>query len=412
MSTLHWRGDAPAVAQESRATPANVEVGDVFRLTINGKSVAYTAAAATVADVTAGLTAAWNVSKISEHAEVTATDFGSYVALRANRPGVPFTLSATTTDGGGTNNQTLLVSTPVASAGPHDWSTPANWSTGTLPASGDDVYLEHSATPILYGLDQSAVALNSLTIAQSFTGTVGLPRTRAAGYVEYRPQYLTIRVTRVTIGAGEGAGSPRIKLDTLDGQTTLDLLNTGFASDSTTEAVHWKGMHAENTIHVTKGSLAIAPLAGESAQLASLCVGYRNNQAGDAIVRCGAGLQLSTLDQTGGLVTLASDIAIARLSGGELQISAGAIDTLHLDGGTLRYESTGAIGTAHIGERGTLDFSRNLRARTVGACHLYSGARLLDPFKTTTFSSGLHLVHANLSAISLDLGPNRTLTVS
>lgn len=412
MSIIHWRGDAPAVAQQTHITPTNVQVGDQFQLAINGKQVSYTATASTVDNVTAGLAAAWNSSKVPEHAEVVNVDLETHLALQALRPGVPFLVSASTQDGGGDDDQQLLVSTPVANSGPHDWNTPANWSTGALPTTGDQVVIEQSQRSILYGLDQSSVVLESLTIGQSFTGTIGLPRTNSAGYVEYREQYLTIQAAHISIGGGEGAGSGRIRLNTLTGQTVLDVLNTGVAADAMTEAIQWKGVHADNIVNVVKGSLAIAPLAGEIAQLELLRVGFRNSQSGDAIVRCGATVALSAVEQAGGAVTIAADVDTARIAGGELRMTAGAIDTLLIEAGTVRFESPGDIAQAHIGQQGTLDFSRDLRPRSIGFCHLYPGARLLDPFKTVTFATGLQLVRAGLAAVTLDLGTNRTLLVS
>jgi len=74
MATVRWTPQASAVAQESRATPANVEIGDVFTLKIGGVTIAtFTAAAATVANVTAGLAAAWATSSHPYATAITAS---------------------------------------------------------------------------------------------------------------------------------------------------------------------------------------------------------------------------------------------------------------------------------------------------------------------------------------------------
>ncbi len=112
MANRILRGDAVALAQVWTATPADVEVGDVFKLTINGKiGVTYTAAAATVADVTAGLTAAWNASVVAEFAEITAADAGTHVTLTADTKGTPFWLTASTTNSAA-GNVTVVETTP------------------------------------------------------------------------------------------------------------------------------------------------------------------------------------------------------------------------------------------------------------------------------------------------------------
>ena len=135
-------------------TPANVEVGDTFTLTFNvittparadeaayraesggtpalptyaleanPVSVSYVATAATVANVTAGLAAAWNEAVAGTHADrVFALDFEQRIhfsirqtmlyngdalsPIRWHRMPLD-TLTASTTDGGGNNTQTL-----------------------------------------------------------------------------------------------------------------------------------------------------------------------------------------------------------------------------------------------------------------------------------------------------------------
>jgi len=103
------------VAQESRATPGTVEIGDIFDLLVGGEVMAtFTATVATVANVTAGLTAAWNDSTHSSAASITASDETTYIKLLGDVKGVAFTVTGSTTDGGGNDTQTLTISTPTA----------------------------------------------------------------------------------------------------------------------------------------------------------------------------------------------------------------------------------------------------------------------------------------------------------
>src|SRR2546423_169801 len=57
MATQRFLGVATPVAQVVHLTPAAVQIGDTFTVTINSRTVTYTAAAATVADVVTGPTA-------------------------------------------------------------------------------------------------------------------------------------------------------------------------------------------------------------------------------------------------------------------------------------------------------------------------------------------------------------------
>lgn len=129
MGVVRWRGDAPAVAQVNQVLPASVAVGNTFTLTINGKNITFTATAATVANVTAGLKSAVLTSTIPEFLELIPTDNQVNLLLTAKVPGVPFTQTSSASGGAAT----LVTTTPTASAGPNDWSVAANWSTGKTP---------------------------------------------------------------------------------------------------------------------------------------------------------------------------------------------------------------------------------------------------------------------------------------
>lgn len=105
-TTQTW-GDT---VQETRLTPANVEIGDVFNVLVGGVVIAtYTAIDTTVVDVTNGLEAAWNASTHDYAGGITATDRVLYIEFMSTT-GLGFTLTTTTTDGGGTDDQELVVS--------------------------------------------------------------------------------------------------------------------------------------------------------------------------------------------------------------------------------------------------------------------------------------------------------------
>jgi hypothetical protein len=387
MTQVQWRGDAPAVAQLTIATPANVEIGDVFSLTINGKSVSYTAAAATVADVTAGLTAAVNDSEIPEFGELVASDTATEISLTAATPGVPFTVAASTIDGGGTDDQTLTLSEVFSSSGPNDWATPGNWSTGAVPDNGDDVFIEYSDASILYGLDQASVVLSSLNVAASFDGEIGLSRINTNNtddYVEYRPQYLAIGAATVAIGSGRGDGSGRIQLDLGNTASAVTVRKTAPPIEFDLPSVLLTGSHAENTVTVVDGSVGIAIVGGETAIVDTLRHAGGNVQVGpdvalDTVERAGEGelvvqCHVGTLTQTSGSTTV---------------LGAGAIDALTLGGGRVDYRSTGDITSALLTDpRAVLDFSADLQPRTVANCTLQFGA-VLDPHQTVTWSTGI-----------------------
>lgn len=133
MTVKIWRGDAPARAQQTRITPSAVEIGDVFSVTINGKSVSVTSTAATASNVCSLLAAALAASTIPEFRELQVTNSGSSVLLTARTAGVPFVVSATASNGSSTGltiattregsaavsavNMTQTFAIPVSAAG-------------------------------------------------------------------------------------------------------------------------------------------------------------------------------------------------------------------------------------------------------------------------------------------------------
>lgn len=419
MTLRRWRGDAPAVAQVDTLTVGGtIEADDEFTLTINGKSLTVAAGSTDADAVRDALVSAWNALDAATHpefAEITAEATGNTgeFTLTADTPGKPFVVSAATTEAGGgaADGQTLTRVTTTANSGPNVWGVPENWSGGATPIDGDDVVIDGGAD-ILYDLDQSAVTLASVTIDQQFGGTIGLPLSTGGTtpYSEYRDDALKIGAALLTIGSGEGAGSGRIKIDLGAAQSTVHVLNTGNAVETGVPAVLLKGAHSGNVVNVTKGSVGIGLRSGEAATVATLRVGYRTNPAGDAVVRCGPDVTLTNIEQSGGTLSIASDVATVTVTGGELIFLNGSMTTLNLDGGAVRYNSDGALTTANIGSGGVLDFRQNMRGRTVSQCNLYERFEYRDPFGTVALPNGWDFVRCTPNDGTLEIAPHQTLT--
>ena len=417
MATVIWRGDADAVAQISTATPASVEISDVFTLTCGGSSVSFTATAATVADVTAGITTAWNASTAPEMAEITATDSTTTVTLTHDTAGVEFTVTATEVDGGGTDDQTFTMATPTAAAGPHVWSTDSNWSTGSVPADDDHIIIEESDVDILYGLGQSGITADSLTIKASYTGEIGLEETNSDGttsYTEYRDTFLEIEPDKIDIGAGDGNGSAMIKINTGSVATAVTVMKTASATETNCGAVQWKGTNAGNTLTVQRGDVGVATQGGETATIATLAVSYSTSVSNDASVVCGSGVTLTTINQFGSTLEINSAAVTCNVSAGTLTVNGtSTITTATVEGGTLYHQSSGTITTLVVSASGTIDFSRDAKTRTVINTSVYTGAAIRDPHKTVTWTNGIDGVHCDpMNEAILQLGKNYTVTPS
>jgi hypothetical protein len=411
MATIRWTGNAAEIAQVDTFTPAIVEIGDIFILTLTDPSgetaeISFTATAATVANVTAGLEAAWNASTNTLIAAITAADNTTNITLTADTAGDAFSVIATTTDGGGADTQTLSKASTTASAGPKHWDSVDNWDGGALPggAASQDVYIDNFAGDILYGLDQSAIAnaLASLNLEASFTGRIG-----PNGATGKSGDYLQIKALIVNIGEHNGYGTPtasgRIKIDLGTTASTVNVYKTATPTDASDgkPAVRLLATHASTDVNVRRGTVGIAIEAGETSTINDIDVSYIASVTGDADVYIGSGVTMGDLSQTGGDIIAQCTIGTVNSKAGTVLITGSpAITELNADGATITLDTTGAITTLNAndgqvypnnhGTIGTLnvdgaavDFTQSSRARTVTTVKLNSGSLKYDPADMT-----------------------------
>jgi hypothetical protein len=240
----------------------------------------------------------------------------------------------------------------------------------------------------------------------------------SATYFEYRPQYLQYGTTGVggTVTVTVSGGAGRIKLDQGSAPAIWNVLHSAQRLENGIPALLLKGTNAANALNVNRGDVGVAFFGGETATLVAVNVGYETNPAGDSTVWLGAavGLANATIVQTGGTLAVnsaTSGTATITQYDGQLTLQNGGQTGLAVLGGTCVYNSTGALsGTPVIGGSGTLDFSQDLRAKTVtSAINVYGAkSKLLDPNKVIAAL----VVDLNQLANSdnLDIGTNIKLT--
>lgn len=335
-------------------------------------------------DAAASVTPVLGKAAIPEMAELTATVSGSVVTLASNVAGesiIGFT-STEVTAGDGTSTQ---AETQTAT-GPEFWDDIDNFSAGSLPAAGEDIFADNTTVSIRYGLDASAVALLSFTQAQNFTGDIGLPERNKNGYQEYRGKYLQIRATTMLFGNGPGTGSRRIKIDSGSAAATaLTVEATGAPAEQGLPAVIWKGTNAGNTLEVHAGQVGIAVLGGETATLSSALLARGNVEFGEGVGTIG------TLTNQIAVVMLRSTVTAFTSAGGVVTILGdAAFTTMDITGGTVDYRSNGTIGTLAVGgPGGTLECANDNSARTISAATVNGGGRINDPLQTIVFTTGV-----------------------
>jgi hypothetical protein len=189
MTQKIWRGDAPAIAQVTRVVPSDVEIGDSFSITCNGKSITITATEATVANVVALLIAAIRASRIAEFGEFTASAEGNpatALLLTANEAGMPFVVTASASNGTSTGVTVTTITEGAAPSGAVNavvkFTIPAN---GAGNAGTFKVYhLGNASSAIAVGANAatvqtaleaiSSVGAGNITVVRSTTSQDGI----------------------------------------------------------------------------------------------------------------------------------------------------------------------------------------------------------------------------------------------
>jgi hypothetical protein len=419
VSTRRWLGGAPAIQQVNTFTFGGTwVVGETITFTYGSLAWTYAVTSTTIATFLPLLEAAYEALAADEypaHAEQTADSTSTTLTLTADTAGVPFTVTVATNSAAGTINggASTTGTATTASSGPNDWSTAANWSGAAVPVNSDDVVLDDPTWDILYGLAQSAVTLTSLLASSSFEGRVGLPKINEAGnYPEYRPDYLAVSSTNVYVGRGGGGdGSARFKLDVGSVACTCDVYLTGSGEDENTEAFLFKGTSASNVLR-THGDaeVGVAVYGGEAANLSG---GVTLN--GGASARFGSGVTLAVVVNNGSVVEINSAVGTSLTQdGGSCVINGtGAVAQLTIRNGYVAYNTTGTLGgsTLLTGD-GTLDFTRDLRGKTVtNPVERQSDvSQVIDDFFVVNVGGNFVVDNNHCAANGLRLGTNVRVT--
>jgi len=388
MATVYWTPRATAVAQIADATIDNIDAGSPsasndFTVTVGGFSVsvagdtdAQTTAAALVADL---------VSSTQPYiAAIAWTAPGAGVVRGTGVAGVPF-VAALSVSGAGTGAVTDFADTQAATSS-HHADEPLNYSTLALPGAADDLVIADSAMSILWALDAlDSTALDSVLVARSFTGRIGLDATRFATSVdsvttdatvpEYRQDYFEISAPLVVsgrdLGVGSSTGSSRIKISNVLAAASRALVEgTAATSDGARPAFRYLVAHADAVLEVLEapGGVGIAAeLPGETATLDRVEM-LGTSSASRLVI--GAGAAVADYVQGIGTATIANGTA-AEVRGGTLNIigegyglaltvSGGRVNDRHTNSGGSEWSAIAVSG-------GVLDLTGSGEARTVDA---------------------------------------------
>lgn len=396
MSDVYWQGTGTAVAQLGTGsidsvdgTPAN----NTFIVTIGTEAISQVGDT-DVATTAAALVVLLNASVHPYFAAITwANPSGGTITATADTPGVPF-VAALTETGAGTGAVTDFAGT-TASAGPNDWSTADNWSTGAVPVTSDNVIIENSSISIRWGLAQSAVTLAQLFIKKSFTGKIGLVQkefatssngeTTSPVDVEYRDMYLNIKATDCQIGennqSNNTAGSGLIKLDLDTAVSTCTIFGSAAASETNKPAIQLLANNSSTVIFVRKATGGVGIAVGtpfETSTIASVDISDTMTANG---VQLGAGVTITTWTQKNGtnFIEAAATITSIDVLGGTLTLEGDyTVTTVTVsDGGILKdnhiKDGGVAITTLNVNRDGEVDTLGSSEPRTYTTVNFNNG---------------------------------------
>jgi len=386
MATLYWIGTAPVVAQISTVQITGHDVATTYTITIGKDAVSVPGTGPDVDSTAAALQAALDASTLPYFAAITWTVSTDTITGTADTEGVPFTATSSVNGGAGTIGS---VTTTTAAAGPSIWTTPENWSTGSIPVSTDDVILRDSSVNIAYGLDNNAVLLDSLTVDKTYTGKIGLDRTvfhtsadaatTNSASIEPGDTYLKIGAEFVNIGQNFGSGAPngsqRIKIDNSDAAATTTTIFETASSSSETGLPSVRLLFSgggTHTMFVRDAESGVGVAVDEPTETTTISAISVSATGGNTSVQVGAGTSITTFSQTGGsnVIEAAGTITTVNADDGSLLIEGGdyTITNLNGRGATITDNHTkisgAAVTTATITD-GTYDLSESSETRTI-----------------------------------------------
>lgn len=346
---VQWTGNADAITQISTITITGFDASTVYKVTIGQFTVQVTG----ITSANATASALKNALAASTHPYfkyITWTVATNVVTGTAQVGGLPHTISVSVTGVG-----TIAGATPTVATGPNFWDNAANWDGGVIPANTDDVIFADNSVPVLFGINQSGVTLNSLRIYQSYTGRIGLDSSRltisanGGSYDEtvneYRANiYLLINVTNVYIGENLTsvlpAGAGRIMLDVGTATaSTIEVFNSASSGfDKNKPAIRIKANNAATKLYVRSAPTGVGIAIDKASETTTIGTVTISDTSSTSKVFIGKGTTITTYTQEGGdnLLQAAATVTTVIINGGTLQTEGNfTITTCTQNGGTF-----------------------------------------------------------------------------
>lgn len=290
--------------------------------------------------------------------DVEVTQANAVITITARRQGVPFVCTVSGTG-------TLTLATTTVNAGPNDWDTPGNWLEGKVPIDDDDVTITGSVD-ILYGLDQSDIALDTLNV------------TNYSGHIGHRAYPLTIDAEEEI--QFDFTGQCSLRFASL-GCTLIVVHRTGGAD----YGVAFSALSGVNptltTMKVLTGRVLVGLTRGEKVTVTTL-----HNVDGDTTIFDGS--DVATIHNSGtGVVRQLNDgfsVTLIRVDGG-LVINYSPVATVTQNGGEFEWMQNDI--TTYNLNRGVLETRKSRLARTCSTLNQAQAGKLYRDTATVTITA-------------------------
>ena len=382
--TRTWKSGTTAVAQINTCTIANVEIDDVFGITLtddfgHSNAITFTATAATEANVSAGLHAAAVAAKTAGYAPwtaVTTTDDSTYITITSSTAGLAFAAACTATNvGGGTDNQTLTDATTTANVSPNDWNQASNWLDGTVPVSTDSQIfgaVAASTSKDINGEDSSAILLVNTWV-------------ESGCYLKFGTRDVPLYLDTDYFGF-DGSGTGYFKIVNC---AEIRIDNAIAAVSPNTYGLHIYGTSGSaNTLTVldpgSSADVGICALSDMDGEFTTIDVYSGNITIGDTPT-------CTTLNVNGGTVNCSASIDNVNINGGTYRQIKGTPSTaLIINAGRVYYNETTMPPITTIEGSGVLDMSEDGTAKSLAGLIVNinsSSASIYDPYDVLDFAA-------------------------
>jgi len=320
--------------------------GDIYTITLTDENggtatVQHTASGVDETVHAAAIQAAAAGSSNALFQAITWTVASNVVTATAKVAGAPFYLAVTVT-----GSATTTVADSTASAGPNDWNTTKNWDTNAKPVSGDDVVFADSPHDVYYGLDQSAVDLNTLRVASTYTGTIGQP---SKGF------HLQIDVSNTDGKAvinGRGAATmiegTIDEIDVIGGIRSQDLVSIGFGS--TIQSLRVIGTNVLGTITL-ENAISIQKIFMINCPSATVTLGINATNLNEVVVTAGTFNCSSPIEATTVAIGEVTEPGSMTVTGGVVNMfKTSPARNVIQSGGTINWRGSGTLGDNSDGD--------------------------------------------------------------